>query len=336
MVKFYTNVTEITPENRRRVFPMLFDWFFIGNPQIREHFELVDDPKEANVFILPIDAGYYLESNNKHLMDEFIKLAQFNNSNIWLYSAGDFGITFSSPLTVFRLGGFHSRMNENNHVMPCFVNDPYQSLISEQWKPKEKEGKPCVGFVGNADGSIGKWMKEFVIYTKQEFKRFLKIDFSDRQSFFPSSIIRFKYLESLRQSDLIASDFIYRKKYRGGVTNDLEKLQTSLEFYDNINSNLYTFCLRGSGNFSVRFYETLMMGRIPILFDTDVRLPFHDQIDWKNHCVFASQKNYIEELLHFHNTHSVKELCNIQFNNRKLALEKLNRINYFIEMSKIL
>ncbi len=32
----------------------------------------------------------------------------------------------------------------------------------------------------------------------------------------------------------------------------------------------------------MRFYQTLAAGRIPILIDTDIKLPFEDKIDWKN------------------------------------------------------
>ena len=40
------------------------------------------------------------------------------------------------------------------------------------------------------------------------------------------------------------------------------------------NDNLYGLCVRGFGNFSFRLGETLMMGRIPILIDTECILPF--------------------------------------------------------------
>ena len=108
------------------------------------------------------------------------------------------------------------------------------------------------------------------------------------------------------------------------------------EFYENIEHNLYTFCLRGSGNFSVRFYETLMMGRIPVLIDTDVRLPLLHEVNWNAHCVICNESNFIKKITDFHNNHSDEELKDIQIKNRALALNELNRQNYFISISKII
>ncbi len=199
----------------------------------------------------------------------------------------------------------------------------------------KKYEKPTVGFVGNADGSLTKWGKELFIYSKQQLNRLLKKDKSDSQLFFPSSRIRYTLLEKLRLSSQIESNFIYRKKYRAGANTEELKRKTTLEFYQNIEQNMYTFCLRGSGNFSVRFYETLMMGRIPILIDTDVRLPFQEEINWEKHCVLATAENYLEKIVYFHTSHSEKELEEIQRNNRILLLQKLNRQAYFIAISKI-
>lgn len=40
-------------------------------------------------------------------------------------------------------------------------------------------------------------------------------------------------------------------------------------FLTEMTNNLFCFCIRGGANFCRRFYETIMMGRIPILFQSD-------------------------------------------------------------------
>ena len=77
-----------------------------------------------------------------------------------------------------------------------------------------KKEKPTIGFVGNADGSFSKWMKEALIYSKQTLNRLLKKDFTDKQVFFPSSSVRFRLLEKIKASGMIHADFVYRNKYR--------------------------------------------------------------------------------------------------------------------------
>ena len=53
------------------------------------------------------------------------------------------------------------------------------------------------------------------------------------------------------------------------------------EYYQNIDNTDYTLCIRGTGNFSVQFYQTLALGRIPIFINTDCILPFEKEINWK-------------------------------------------------------
>lgn len=335
MLKFYTDSTQLTPENRKRVFPMLFDWFYLEQPLIKQHFHRVHTIEEADICILPIDLGFYLANNKKSEVDLFIAAAKKSNKKVWVYSGGDFGTTMLEDVITFRLGGFHSKMNANTFVMPSFINDPYTSILSKRWQPLPKNEKPSIGFVGNADGSFSKLLKEALIFVRQALNRVLKKDFTDKQVFFPSSSVRFKVLEKLRFSPEIDADFIYRNKYRAGAVTEVQKTKTTMEFYQNMERNLYTFCLRGSGNFSVRFYETLMMGRIPVLIDTDVRLPYHTHIDWNKHCVRASPQNYLEKLVAFHNQYSNEELLAIQERNRQLALSQLNRQTYFVSISKL-
>jgi hypothetical protein len=61
------------------------------------------------------------------------------------------------------------------------------------------------------------------------------------------------------------------------------------EFYQNLAATDYTLCVRGGGNFSKRFYETLALGRIPVLVDTDCLLPFESVLKWGDHIVRVPQ-----------------------------------------------
>lgn len=334
MLKIYTDISQLTPENRRRVFPLLFDWFYLDHPKLKEYFESVNSIEAADICILPVDLGYYLSERRKHEVDLFIASAKKHDKKVWIYSGSDFGTTLSEDVITFRLGGFHSKMNPNTFVMPSFINDYYATNLSRKWQPLNKKEKPTIGFVGNADGSFLKLVKEAIIYSEQTINRFLKRDFTDEQSFFPSSTIRFQLLEKLQASEDVDTDFIYRSKYRAGAINEVQKAKTTSEFYKNMEQNLFTFCLRGAGNFSVRFYETLMMGRIPVLIDTDVRLPFHDELNWNENVVRCTMNNFVQKIVDFYYSRSEEELIMIQKQNRELALSTLSRTGYFIKISE--
>ena len=78
-----------------------------------------------------------------------------------------------------------------------------------------------------------------------------------------------KYLE---QENMIITNFIYRKKYRAGAKSQKDLQSTTLEYYENLLDSDYILCIRGAGNFSIRLYETLMVGRIPIFVNTRLYL----------------------------------------------------------------
>ena len=89
---------------------------------------------------------------------------------------------------------------------------------------------------------------------------------------------RLKALDALKVANL-NYDFIIRDGFWAPEIVDKERAKE--DFINNIKRNLMTFCMRGAGNFSYRFYETLMMARIPFLLDTHCVLPFFDEVKSK-------------------------------------------------------
>jgi hypothetical protein len=209
------------------------------------------------------------------------------------------------------------------------------SILKKEFKPIPKLTLPSIGFVGHVNSSAIKWVKEFLIFLYRNLKRTVNLIFEDYQSFYPSSIKRYRFLMILKKNDQIKTNFIFRKKYRAGVKTEEEKIKTSFEFFENIFGNPYVFCLRGAGNFSVRFYETLAMGRIPVVIDTDIRLPLGGIINWKKHCIIATEKDFANKLIDFHSTINKSDFEEIQVNNRNLWLDYLNRSTYFSHIYSI-
>ncbi|WP_197056087.1 hypothetical protein [Flavobacterium sp. AED] len=291
-------------------------------------YQIVAVIEDADIVIVPVQIAYFFENNKVEWLYDFIGEANRLNKKVWVYSAGDFGVTLNTTIYTFRLGGFDSKLNDKTFIVPALIMDPYMELENE-FQPLAKTTYPTIGFVGNANGSLAKWCKEFSIYLYHNSKRITKQVFEDYQSFYPSSVKRYQFLLALQKNNQIKTNFIFRKQYRAGVKTEEEKKRTTLEFFENMVSNPYVFCLRGAGNFSIRLYETLAMGRIPFVIDTDVRLPLPNNITWKKHCVIASENNFMDVLIHFHATISEKDFEQMQINNRNLWLNYLNREAYF-------
>jgi len=126
------------------------------------------------------------------------------------------------------------------------------------------------------------------------------------------------YLNLFLKSD-IETNFILRN---GFWAPGIDKLTARKEYIKNINDNLFTFCYRGAGNFSYRFYDVMMMGRIPILIKTDSVYPFEDKYDLNSIGIVLEEINVKNESLNL--IKIIREYYEI--NREKLAdIQKQNR-----------
>lgn len=125
--------------------------------------------------------------------------------------------------------------------------------------PLHKTTKPKVGFCGNVNKNLGK---------------------------------RLSTIKALEQNENIETDFILRKGFWAGKPND-EQLKN--DYINNLINSHFTICNRGRGNFAIRFYQALSMGRIPVLIDSDMVFPFEDIINWDDVIIKAKDETALAE-----------------------------------------
>ncbi|WP_445955125.1 hypothetical protein [Yeosuana sp.] len=337
MLKLYTDINFLIETHRKTVFPLLFDLHFLKNKDLSNYYSLVDDIQKCDIIVFPIDYTKFIKY--KKAFSQLQKLSKIHKKLIWIYTAGDYGFTNYIPNSyTFRLSGFKSKLNENTFIMPSFINDPFNNYLPQGFLAIKKEVQPTIGFVGHAQSGLRKYINEINNHLKYNIKRKSQLLKVDKQPFYPSSILRVKYLFVLEKSKHIKTNFVLRSHYRAGARNEVEKQKSTQEFFNNIFNNSYTFCSRGVGNFSVRFYETLAVGRIPILLNTDCKLPLDNLIEWGNHCVILDVKNKIsleQQILNFHNSKSAESFEDIQKDNRLLWETHLKREMYFLKIHDI-
>ena len=138
---------------------------------------------------------------------------------------------------------------------------------------------------------------------------------------------RKKLVNAFLKSKQVASDFLVREKFWGGKPHDQSLIN---EFFDNIENTQFTLSNRGAGNFSMRFYQVLSCGRIPILVNTNILLPFSDKIAWKEILVFEDDAEMcLQRTLQVHEQGLTQEL---QLKCRKVYDDFLSPTVYFSQL----
>ena len=133
----------------------------------------------------------------------------------------------------------------------------------------------------------------------------------------------------------LKTNFILRDSYIFNLKDNHKK-----DFNDNMNDNLFTLCYRGRGNFSIRFYETLMRGRIPIQINSSSIFPYEDEIDYSEIGIFIEEEDLgkvdLEKLVKdYYYSKSADELLQIQKNNRRIYEEYFHPEIYFSQIFRM-
>ncbi len=138
---------------------------------------------------------------------------------------------------------------------------------------------------------------------------------------------RKKLTQVFQQSNDLTSNFIIRDKFWGGIPHDPNLIY---EYEENVKNSQFILCNRGAGNFSMRFYQTLAFGRIPVLVNTDMVLPFEEEIPWRDIIVFEkNEQRCLKKVLKIHSngeTEQRQKRCRELFDecfSPEIALSKL-------------
>ncbi len=338
------------PGFRAHIFPLLKPFFKNEEYTDEERLDLygitsqdiafVDDPMLAEILILPMSWNYYVFTEKKQFALEFIDQYSHLKQKIFIYNAGDIGykIPYFPNTNVFRLAINRLPKEDNVFIIPPFIQDPLRAFFnSSSIYLRSYSDKPLVGFCGFAKTSKVDATLELLKIGLQNVLSLLNLRKEESQQFLSSSYFRGRILKILKKSSSIETNFITRKKYRAGAQLGNISHSTVLEFYNNMNDSDYVLCARGSGNFSVRFYETLAMGRIPVYVNIQGALPLDTQIKWRDHVVWIEREevNIIDEKIKaFHDLLDQQTFQKLQEANRKLWRRNLTMKGFFKQVTQ--
>lgn len=228
-------------------------------------FELAHTPEEADFLLIP--HNYNLVKNKKEYLHVFEKAAESAGKKIIVIFPGDSNEeVLLSHAIVFRNSQYRASLRSNEIIMPAYTEDLGKSGIVTR-----KKGKlPVVGFCGWAHTST--LTQKIKLIVKNIF-----VSLPKKKGLW----YREKILTLLPKDKQVQTNFIIRSSYSGNEkTISLPKDQARREYVANIVQSDYTLCVKGDGNFSIRFYEVLSLGRTPLYVDTDTVLPLEDVVSY--------------------------------------------------------
>ena len=280
----------------------------------KKYFESTDI-ETCDVAVYPC---YWQQGSENRLAHALARKAKQHGKRMLLFNGGDYeGPIEIENTIVLRTSLKKSRRTPLEYVIPSWNHDYLsqnkRTLITRSWNPI-----PSVGYCGYTAKSkhfLSKYIHKSGATPKYD-KVLRKIGIPLIKS--PGVRLRTQAVKLLDESPKVNSNFILRTNGFDGVRNiELARRKTK-EFYSNVLNSDYTICVRGAGNFSIRFYETLLCGRIPLFINTDCALPFENKINWRAHCLYLDE-NSIEKIV------DILMEGHLEKRNDFVAIQKKNR-----------
>lgn len=235
----------------------------------------VHEPQDADIFFLP--HSYFLIYKNKKYIQKIIEYTERYSKKVLVFSYSDISRDITLPnAIILRSSRYKKDIQHNEVIIPAFVQDlGLEHAITNRTYCATR--KPVVGFAGWVTlDSLKKKIVYIVTVYKNRITQLRWISPSLQGIFF-----RKKTILKLKKSIGIETLFFIRDSYsanRNTISGDPQKIRS--QFISAITDSDFPLCVRGDGNYSLRFYEILSLGRIPLFIDTDCALPLEDIINY--------------------------------------------------------
>lgn len=221
--------------------------------------------------------------------------------------------------TLYRSSIFTRAPHERAHAV--FITDVRSEVSHPLSAVAKRLNRPRLGFCGYVGTPMRRAMLRLVGARQ-------KVEGLD---------LRSRVLRYAMQDQRLDCQFITRADYLGSATlavfDETHPLTDARQaFLQNLFACPYGLAMRGKGNHSVRFYEILAAGRIPVFINTNCVLPFEGELPWKTMMPWIEQENIEsigDRLLHFHNQLDEQEFRVKQLELRAIWESRLTPIPYF-------
>ena len=304
-----------------------------------EYIELVAID-ECDVCLFPINYNQVWDAKDRRpeKVSNFIGKVESSGKQVFVFLGHDISATGVNMEKAIVFSGAidKSRQVKNVYSYPHFFSD-LLLYNDTTFAPKIKSEVPVVGFCGYAPPLEIELSKEKAI-------SFLKLvaNYAGLMKMFPSKIshsYRARAIIALKKSNKVKPNLRIKNTFAFGPNGQLNTGNTKesdtdfrKNFINNILESDYTLCVRGIGNNSIRFFETLCCGRIPVFVNTDSVLPFDHIINWKEKCLWVEEKGIDDvgsAVSEFHRNISAADYQKLQGELRNLWVEYLSPLGFY-------
>lgn len=180
---------------------------------------------------------------------------------------------------VLRTSMIASMPYDGEHAMPPSIDDPWAGgpVRWRSWRPQ-----PRVGFMGRVDAAQTQLLASYDP-AEPVPAGFTRTDGAEPEMFpLPvdlGGLLRRRALAGLSGSTLVEPAIVVRDRFFGHYdAADRPGMRT--QYAAHLDESDYVLCVRGYGNYSIRLFETMAMGRVPVLLESELVLPCADVVDW--------------------------------------------------------
>lgn len=293
-------------------------------------FTFVEKAEESDFILAPHPISR-LDERSTTYVEEMKEIAASARKKLILFIGSDLSHDVFVDGVIALKGSQYGYLRKDNE----YTVVPFAEDLSEvhPFTIRTKSEKPSVSFCGWAGfATPDAYIKYLIRNTLIEIQALLpgKRHLRVRKK---GLYWRRKAMQILKTSPRIQTNFIVRSTFSASAkTISLDPAIARAEYIENLAGSDFVLAPKGDGNFSVRFYEALSLGRIPILIDTDMVLPLEGILDFSRFTLQVSYKDIhkLDEIVaDFYAGRSEEEFADMQKAARAAYTEYLRYDRFF-------
>lgn len=317
--------------------------FVIMDSVFFEHANAFERAFQAlNVNVEFIKIPYFLVQNlNTSRLNDIRKIIKSTPSDVCLIFCPGLAEFFLEGVDLqFSFSAYKSWCPQHVRVIPhVWTNIDHPNSVEHlKWneKPPLRLGFMGTSYVGSKVGGIA---SRLPVTVKEWLLRGTYLKRLNMLAHLYQNNISLKYINTFARAEALR--ILETKKYDHADANveivDTKGFggsnQDKQRFIEHLQRMTYVICPRGSENFSIRAYEALMYGRIPVIIDTDMVLP--KEIDWDRVSIkvpYGSLDKIYDVILNDYHSHTADEFALRQ----ELALSTMKQLQSMSWLSNVL